>query len=88
MVIGEAMRLVGNGFVELIVLKKYVANQDNINKFCYDNQKNTFLDKNPADLYKCLIPKELEIVSSLNLNTKLPLNNNVSYRSKKTYNDI
>jgi len=63
--------------------KKYIANQENINKFCYDNQKNTFLDKSYADLYKCLIPKELEKVSSLNLKTKLPSNNNVSIDQKK-----
>jgi len=55
--------------------KKYIANQDNINKYCYDKQKNTFLDRNYSDLYNYKIPNKLRDIQSLDLKTKIPINN-------------
>ena len=52
--------------------KKYVANQDNINKYCFTNQKNTFLDI-PYEAFSSLeIPEVLKKTSSVKLETPLP----------------
>ena len=55
--------------------KKYIANQENINKYCKSNDKNTFLDKSYGDLstYKN-VPNELLEESELKKQTKLPKN--------------
>ncbi len=52
--------------------KKYIANQENINKFFYDKQKNTFLDKSYNYLSNCKIPNILENVKTPNLKTEIP----------------
>ena len=52
--------------------KKYYANQENINKFFFDNQKNTFLDKSYEDLISMRIPDEVNDKIDLNLKTILP----------------
>ena len=52
--------------------KKYIANQDNINKYCRSNQKNTFVDVNYETLAGMDIPKELSATSPLLLETLLP----------------
>ena len=52
--------------------KKYVANQDNINKYCFTQQKNTFLDV-PYDAFNTLeIPEILKQTPPLVLKTPLP----------------
>ncbi len=52
--------------------KKYVANQDNINKYCGTNQKKSFLDI-PYEQFASLdIPEHLKETSPLNLQTVLP----------------
>ncbi len=52
--------------------KKYVANQDNINKYCFTQQKNTFLDV-PYEAFNTLeIPKILKDTPLLVLKTPLP----------------
>lgn len=52
--------------------KKYYANQENINNFCYSNQTNTFLDV-PYDAFEGLpIPEELIDTEKLRLTTSLP----------------
>ena len=52
--------------------KKYVANQDNINKYCFTKQKNTFLDV-PYDAFKSLeIPDILKNTPEIILQTPLP----------------
>ncbi len=52
--------------------KKYVANQDNINKYCFTQQKNTFLDV-PYEAFKSMkTPAVLQESSSLRLDTPLP----------------
>ncbi|TYC16284.1 deoxyribodipyrimidine photolyase [Bizionia gelidisalsuginis] len=52
--------------------KKYVANQDNINKYCFTQQKHTFLDV-PYDAFSSLeIPEILKNTSEVELKTPLP----------------
>lgn len=52
--------------------KKYVANQDNINKYCFTQQKNTFLDV-PYEAFPSLeIPEVLKDTPQLVLKTPLP----------------
>ncbi len=58
--------------------KKYVANQENINTYCYTSQKNTFLDV-PYDTFKNMsIPEELKETTPLVLKTVLPEEKNIS----------
>jgi deoxyribodipyrimidine photo-lyase len=52
--------------------KKYVANQDNINKYCFTKQKNTFLDV-PYEAFNTLeIPEILKDTPPIALKTPLP----------------
>jgi deoxyribodipyrimidine photo-lyase len=52
--------------------KKYVANQDNINKYCFTSQKNTFLDI-PYEAFASLpIPNILKDTPKIELVTPLP----------------
>jgi deoxyribodipyrimidine photo-lyase len=52
--------------------KKYVANQDNINRYCFTNQKNTFLDV-PYEAFSSMeVPEVLKKTSSIKLETPLP----------------
>lgn len=52
--------------------KKYVANQENINRYCYSNQHHTFLDV-PYEAFDQLdIPEVLTETTALNLKTILP----------------
>jgi deoxyribodipyrimidine photo-lyase len=52
--------------------KKYVANQDNINKYCQSLQKDTFLDVSYEALEKIEIPEVLKDLVDLELITPLP----------------
>jgi deoxyribodipyrimidine photo-lyase len=52
--------------------KKYVANQDNINKYCRTHQKGTFLDVSYESFAKMNIPKILKEISSDAFETPLP----------------
>ena len=52
--------------------KKYVANQDNINKYCFTKQKNTFLDIDYGSFSTLKIPEILKETPDLNLTTSLP----------------
>ena len=52
--------------------KKYVANQENINKYCYTQQKNTFLDIDYSAFSGMDIPEELIVISDEKLITPLP----------------
>lgn len=52
--------------------KKYVANQDNINKYCFTKQNKTFLDV-PYEAFPSLkIPEVLKETPNLELKTPLP----------------
>lgn len=52
--------------------KKYYANQENINNFCYSNQKDTFLDVSYDDFENLAIPQVLIPSELLELKTPLP----------------
>lgn len=52
--------------------KLYFANQENINKYCHTNQRDTFLDISYEQFDAMKIPEELNDISQLNLNTPLP----------------
>ncbi len=52
--------------------KKYYANQENINKYCYTNQKETFLDIDYQEFKNLPIPDSLKDITQLKLNTVLP----------------
>jgi deoxyribodipyrimidine photo-lyase len=53
--------------------KKYYANQENINKYTYTKQTQTFLDISYEALAEMDVPKVLEKTSAFNLKTALPL---------------
>ncbi|MEJ8819759.1 FAD-binding domain-containing protein [Lacibacter sp. H407] len=52
--------------------KKYYCNQENINKNCNSNQRNTFLDKSYEELPEMDIPDALQQTVALSLHTELP----------------
>ena len=52
--------------------KKYYANQDNINKYCYSSQKKTFLDVSYEELAAMDIPGVLKDSCLPDLSTRLP----------------
>ncbi|SRX55480.1 FAD-binding domain-containing protein [Aequorivita sp. CIP111184] len=52
--------------------KKYYANQENINNFCYSNQTNTFLDVSYDAFENLQIPEVLIDTQILSLTTSLP----------------
>jgi deoxyribodipyrimidine photo-lyase len=52
--------------------KKYFANQNNINQFCYSQQKNTFLDIGYEDFGSMSIPASLEEIKFFSAETPLP----------------
>lgn len=52
--------------------KKYYANQENINKYCFTNQKNTFLDVTYEEIHELEIPEILKKQANFNLKTVLP----------------
>lgn len=52
--------------------KKYYCNQENINKYCFDNQHQTFLDRSYEDLINLNVPMELKSTSKNDLTTLLP----------------
>ena len=63
--------------------KKYVANQNNINKYCFTDQKNTFLDI-PYDAFSKLdIPVVLKNTIDLELKTPLPKQTTLKIDNKK-----
>ncbi len=52
--------------------KKYIANQENVNRYFDTDQTGTFLDQSYEELTTWKIPKELESTTVLELKTKLP----------------
>lgn len=52
--------------------KKYYCNQENINKYCNSNQRQTFLDKSYEELPEMDIPDALQETVELSLHTELP----------------
>jgi deoxyribodipyrimidine photo-lyase len=52
--------------------KKYVANQENINKYCYTNQQKTYLDVSYETLANMPVPEILQPSMPISLSTTLP----------------
>jgi deoxyribodipyrimidine photo-lyase len=52
--------------------KKYYCNQENINKYTFSNQTDTFLDTSYEALVDMPIPITLQTTEDIDLNTKLP----------------
>ena len=52
--------------------KKYYCNQENINKYTFSKQQNTFLDKSYEQLIDIPIPDTLQKTTVLDLKTNLP----------------
>ncbi len=59
--------------------KKYYANQENINRYTFTNQQNSYLDHSYEKLEMLSIPKELLETLPLNLSTTLPEANSISF---------
>jgi deoxyribodipyrimidine photo-lyase len=55
--------------------KKYYCNQENINKYTFSKQQNTFLDKPYEQLVDMLTPNTLQETTVLDLKTNLPKSN-------------
>lgn len=53
--------------------KKYVANQENINRYCHTAQRGTFLDVDYSSLDSLPVPESLREISHPVLKTPLPL---------------
>jgi len=63
--------------------KKYVANQDNINKYCYTDQKDTFLDV-PYEAFDNMdTPEVLKDLVTPELKTSLPDSDEISIDTDK-----
>jgi len=56
--------------------KLYFATQENINKYCYTQQKNTFLDVDYSQFYTMEIPDSLKDTIDLELKTPIPKSDN------------
>ena len=63
--------------------KKYIANQQNINKYLYSNQTDTYLDKSYETILHQEIPAELKGTQLLDLHTTLPENINPDINKEK-----
>jgi deoxyribodipyrimidine photo-lyase len=55
--------------------KKYIANQENINRYLKTNQQKTFLDHSYEAIFDQPIPEPLKETNELNLTTTLPSTN-------------
>lgn len=63
--------------------KKYIANQENINKYCDSKQRGTFLDTSYAELEQIEVPGILEETIDLKLETSLPETEDIQLENDK-----
>ncbi len=63
--------------------KKYYANQENINKFCYSTQKDTFLDVSYDAFENLPIPEPLLLSEALELKTHLPKQKDIALNPER-----
>ena len=63
--------------------KKYVANQENINKYFSSSQRDTFLDVPYSVLTSMDVPEQLSITERLELKTPLPSSPNLEIEESK-----
>ncbi|WP_159799930.1 FAD-binding domain-containing protein [Flavobacterium sp. MK4S-17] len=66
----------------LLTAKKYIANQENINRFCGTEQQNTFLDKTYEELEGISTITEFEENSIIQFYTILPEKKEVNFNEK------
>ncbi len=52
--------------------KKYYFNQENVNKYTFSKQQNTFIDKSYEEIISMPVPDTLKLTTDLSLQTKLP----------------
>lgn len=62
--------------------KKYYANQENINKYSYTNESNTYLDKPYEALENMQTPVQLLATEKFLLITELPENTSIQFNSE------
>ncbi|NND93711.1 MAG: deoxyribodipyrimidine photolyase [Flavobacteriales bacterium] len=62
--------------------KKYIANQDNINKYCHSDQKGTFLDISYDELAQIETPDRLQEEYNQELEVSLPRGEEIEVRSE------
>lgn len=62
--------------------KQYVANQNNINKYCYTDQTGTFLDVDYSEFDDLAIPSKLKELTTPELTTPLPSKVEISVDSE------
>lgn len=63
--------------------KQYVANQENINKYCHTNQRGTFLDVDYSTLTSMDNPERLRSLKLPNLEVNLPESDNAEIEPEK-----
>jgi deoxyribodipyrimidine photo-lyase len=57
--------------------KKYIANQENINNYCFTDQKDTFLDVEYEDIPQLAVPEILKDTPPMDLTTPLPCSDKI-----------
>ena len=62
--------------------KKYFVNQDNINKYCFTNQKKTFLDVSYEEISHIEIPQNLKEKSIIKFKTPLPEQKAINFNNQ------
>ena len=62
--------------------KKYFVNQDNINKYCFTNQKKTFLDVSYEEISRKETPEILKETSLIKLKTPLPKQQKIDFNKQ------
>ena len=62
--------------------KKYFVNQDNINKYCFTNQKKTFLDVSYEEISRIKTPEILKETSLIKLKTPLPKQQVIDFKKQ------
>ena len=62
--------------------KKYFVNQDNINKYCFTNQKKTFLDVSYEEISRVETPEILKETSLIKLKTPLPKQQTIDFNKQ------
>ena len=63
--------------------KKYIANQENINKYTYSEQSNTYLDTSYENIMHLRQPEHMSLTSKEQLKTKLPESETITINESK-----
>jgi deoxyribodipyrimidine photo-lyase len=63
--------------------KKYYFNQENVNKYSFSKQQNTYIDKSYEEIITMPVPENLKSTSNLLLQTKLPVTKPPSINTNK-----